>query len=766
MKKLFFLLIAFALVLSCSSDETSTPAPAPIVKYTITLSAGEGGTVSTTGGEYEVGQIVSVTATPQGEYLFKDWSDGNTNATRTITVSSNNTFTANFEKRKYALTLNFEGEGEVIEEIVNAGRSTDYDSGTTVKLTAQAAAEWAFVGWTGDIESTEESVQILIGEPKEVTATFEKKKYPLTVNIEGEGEVLEEIVNAGRTTDYNSGTTVKLTAQATDGWKFLEWRGDIESTDNPIQILISESKTVTATFEKETYQAVLSFDGFHSYVGYSLKSSIENYGVGVTFYTAAWSLINSPLLNFQVGMPGTWITPNNRDNTTLPLCPVGTYARDNWDERGPTYQDVFQTLEGGVGYWAGNKFRNGSPKFSMNATPNCYTSQVASPGWGFFGSENTLGYNNSNNLGIAQISNRLLIPPDGITFDGSPNGEFLGYGYMALPFTNSYNDSNPVGDQSWTCFLSSENFKGPIAYYLPETWSRLSKNYPAINGRGLDSKPGIIGSGAMEVAMVPLYSSRDSLGTIFTKIPKLNFPVNENGFAAILQDVTVYNKSAIYNEILNWKNNDVLFDGRFLEIGSFKPGITPFEYPYKQGGKVISGLDNYVKGVVQNSNVFGLEFNASAGYNTGSFPEYYKESQGEMTPVLKADLPLETGLGNLEFQEQDQQATDVYRAQLSDPYWNDTTSGPYSALLNDGSTVTYYWYRFIDQPVFKQFNWSDEKKQELQNFIVKIHKEWTIDKNYMAPPSTGKLVRIYDELIVTPPPGLEYGYVPIVTSQN
>ena len=101
MRKLFFLLSIFAISLSCSSDETSTPVtpPAPIVKYTITLSAGEGGTVSTTGGEYEAGQTVSVTATPQGEYLFKDWSDGNTDATRTITVSSNSTLTANFEKR-------------------------------------------------------------------------------------------------------------------------------------------------------------------------------------------------------------------------------------------------------------------------------------------------------------------------------------------------------------------------------------------------------------------------------------------------------------------------------------------------------------------------------------------------------------------------------------------------------------------------------------------------------------------------------------------
>jgi len=99
MKKLLFLLSIFAIVLSCSSDETSTPVtppPAPIAKYTITLSAGEGGSVSTTGGEYEAGQ--TVTATPQGEYVFTNWSDGNTNATRTITISSNSTITANFEK--------------------------------------------------------------------------------------------------------------------------------------------------------------------------------------------------------------------------------------------------------------------------------------------------------------------------------------------------------------------------------------------------------------------------------------------------------------------------------------------------------------------------------------------------------------------------------------------------------------------------------------------------------------------------------------------
>ena len=139
MKKLLSIVTIFLLVLSCSSDETPTPVtptPAPIAKYTITFSAGDGGSVSTTGGEYEKGQTVTVTATPQGEYVFTGWSDGITDATRTVTVTSTKTITANFEKKKYPLTVNIVGEGEVLEDIVNAGRTTDYNSGTTVKLTA------------------------------------------------------------------------------------------------------------------------------------------------------------------------------------------------------------------------------------------------------------------------------------------------------------------------------------------------------------------------------------------------------------------------------------------------------------------------------------------------------------------------------------------------------------------------------------------------------------------------------------------------------
>jgi hypothetical protein len=80
--------------------------------------------------------------------------------------------------------------------------------------------------------------------------------------------------------------------------------------------------------------------------------------------------------------------------------------------------------------------------------------------------------------------------------------------------------------------------------------------------------------------------------------------------------------------------------------------------------------------------------------------------------------------------------------------------------------VRYCWYRFVDQPSFQQYKWSSEKKEKLQSFIEKIHANWPIDRDYMAPPSSGELARLDPALLVSPLEGLEVGYVPIVIRQE
>jgi hypothetical protein len=92
-------------------------------------------------------------------------------------------------------------------------------------------------------------------------------------------------------------------------------------------------------------------------------------------------------------------------------------------------------------------------------------------------------------------------------------------------------------------------------------------------------------------------------------------------------------------------------------------------------------------------------------------------------------------------------------------------AGPCQVKLTDGSLVTYYWYRFIDQPSFQQYGWSEEKKAKLQALVEKLHENWPIDRHYVAPPGRGELVALDPALLVTPPKGMEAGYVPIVTGQ-
>lgn len=54
----------------------------------------------------------------------------------------------------------------------------------------------------------------------------------------------------------------------------------------------------------------------------------------------------------------------------------------------------------------------------------------------------------------------------------------------------------------------------------------------------------------------------------------------------------------------------------------------------------------------------------------------------------------------------------------------------------------------------------------MQRLVEGVHAGWGIDAPFMAPPSKGELVSLDRGLLVTPPRGLEVGYVPIVTGQS
>ena len=70
-----------------------------MVKFTLTVSAETGGSVSTSGGSYVQGQSVTITATPEDGYELIGWTGSDSKeATLTLTLVSNQTLTALFQE--------------------------------------------------------------------------------------------------------------------------------------------------------------------------------------------------------------------------------------------------------------------------------------------------------------------------------------------------------------------------------------------------------------------------------------------------------------------------------------------------------------------------------------------------------------------------------------------------------------------------------------------------------------------------------------------
>jgi uncharacterized repeat protein (TIGR02543 family) len=167
------------LAYSCSKGEDNSPI-API-KYTVSVSASDGGSVSTSGGEYNENTSVSITANPQQGYEFSGWTGTTlTGSSISIKVTSNQTITANFTRSIYTLTLGSVGSGEVTQQVINSERREDYESGKTIRLTATPESQFLFYDWeqlnNNHSEYTYENpLEVIMDGSKTVTATFEEK---------------------------------------------------------------------------------------------------------------------------------------------------------------------------------------------------------------------------------------------------------------------------------------------------------------------------------------------------------------------------------------------------------------------------------------------------------------------------------------------------------------------------------------------------------------------------------------------------------------
>ena len=511
----------------------------------------------------------------------------------------------------------------------------------------------------------------------------------------------------------------------------------------------------------------------------------KEFNAGFSMYVAAWPLFNKyPGPRVQTGLPGTWM------NAFLPE---------------PKPIDSYSTIEGGLGWWRDTVYGTETPKFHMGGVATDFSGVSNGPGigrgdWGKYSRP-------SGKYGVAQLSPRLLWPPDGLNIKQGTNGELLGYGYLPLPLTDvkptTRGQNIPTGDNSWTLFLNSGNFKGPAAFFMPYFWSRAAtdelKNKDGsikeIAGKLMDSNPSDSDKALqMETQYVPAFQSNDSKGNTYARVAPIQFPRDANGDSVLINRALVFKKAALWPTVEAWfKSGGPVASSEIKVSESFEQAFYKghgsswqIHLDSKKEGVLIDWY-SLAKSAALNTSTMGYSWTQNLVSKTDigngsvvTLPEYYLLSKNAAgNPVWAAvqakDVPVETGLASIEFKQAVRNKPAVFTTPIDDASAANATSswkvpgpakGPYTAVLGDGTTVTYYWYKFKDQPTMLNADLTDAEREEVQKRVEKLHKEWTINKEYLPAPTTGKLADIDPALIVTPPKGFEIGYVPIATRQE
>jgi hypothetical protein len=82
-----------------------------------------------------------------------------------------------------------------------------------------------------------------------IAASFAINTYTLTLSTVGSGTAAA----APNQATYNHGTSIQLTATPSAGWNFDFWSGDTTGSTNPLTLIITSNKNITANFGQHVY---------------------------------------------------------------------------------------------------------------------------------------------------------------------------------------------------------------------------------------------------------------------------------------------------------------------------------------------------------------------------------------------------------------------------------------------------------------------------------------------------------------------------------
>lgn len=193
--------------------------------------------------------VITLVATANDGYVFTGWSNGTTSDTLVLTVTDNVTVTANFElfvPATYIVSVST--RSTLMGEVTPMG-IFDVLEGTEYTVTAIPNAGYQFVAWMAgdDTMSTNAVYTFTVTASIALTAVFEEIPAEVYfVDTRVNDAAMGYVIGGGY---YAANTSVTVTAQAFQGYRFVKWQEDGVTTPSR-DFNVTGDVTLTAVFER------------------------------------------------------------------------------------------------------------------------------------------------------------------------------------------------------------------------------------------------------------------------------------------------------------------------------------------------------------------------------------------------------------------------------------------------------------------------------------------------------------------------------------
>ena len=202
-------------------------------------------------GTYDYLTEIEISATANYGYHFTQWNDGDTDNPRTVQVTKDTTYIAEFDKNIYTITTYWNDQ----MGSVDAPDSAEYLDEITISATANYG--YHFVQWSDG--NTDNPRSFVLTKDTTFTAFFTVNQYQLSTS--SNNPEAGTVTGAG-TYDYN--TYAEISATANYGYHFSYWNDG--NTDNPRVVQVTGDKAYTAYFNKNTYTVSVDYNSAYGTV--------------------------------------------------------------------------------------------------------------------------------------------------------------------------------------------------------------------------------------------------------------------------------------------------------------------------------------------------------------------------------------------------------------------------------------------------------------------------------------------------------------------